>query len=124
MKAIEFQNYVIEEVTVYDLIELLEDKFDPTTRITFNGSTTVHISQSIDGIEMLPITKNKKSSKIDYENDDKWTRLEDKKDVSLTELNVYLSDIDIRSENNKVVTVNGSKRIRFYTSEDTINITS
>lgn len=124
MKAMEFQNYVISEVTVFDLIELLEEKFDPATRITFNGNTSLHISQNIDGIDMIPVVQDKKSAKIDYENDIAWTRLEDKKDISLTELIAYLRDINCRSETASLATVNGSRRIRFYASNDTVNITT
>lgn len=126
MESKTFNNIILSDMTVGDFCDWLLKNIDEDKKILFNGNSVVHVSinTETDYIELFSVQKAS-NAKIDYEKEESWDRLSDKKNITIGELTDYLIKIDRDLQHaSHDVTVNGNSRIKFYRNGSNIEITS
>lgn len=120
-----FQNFVVENMTVIEFCDWLLHNVDESMTIEFNGNNMIHVAVDEDrnAVEFFSVKGNTSEDKdrTDYENDPNWKRMEDMRIISRSHFASQLSKIDSK---NRLITVNGSTKIKVYMSKDIIELTS
>lgn len=125
MEINKFNNFILKNITVGELIGFLS-QYEPDTKISFNDHPLLHVSvNSPSDREINCYAMNPEGSIPNYENDDKWTRLEDLMNPMLSTLYSRVEQYRNKfSSRLTQVTVNGRSRIKVYYNGLCINFTS